>query len=152
MRRILMRFAALLLTICRGAYCCMFFLSAFCLIWAISAGLLRMARTHSFDGADIFVYTVFGIYSIVFAFAWWTIFVNKPVSKQWAIAANLILAIPPVPVLIAAFWHWRIWRGFVESERDWWVATLIGFVGIVTFSIPYHGQRRKSQMPVDVLP
>jgi hypothetical protein len=52
MRRILMRFAALLLTICSGAYCCMFFLWAFCLIWAIPAELLRMARTHSFDGVS----------------------------------------------------------------------------------------------------
>jgi hypothetical protein len=130
----------------------MFFLWAFCLIWAMFAEFLRMARIHSFEEAEAFVCIFFGIYSIVFAFAWWTIFVNKPASKRWAIAANLIFAIPPVPELIAASWHWRVWHGFVESERYWWVATLIGLVGIITFSIPYHGQRREAQVPVDVLP
>lgn len=149
MRRILTRLAVLLLTVCRGAYCCLFFFFAFSWAVAISSSILRMVRTHSFDGAGSFILAFFFAYSIVCAFAWWTIFTNKPSSRRWAIAGNVLFAIPPDPSLILLVWHRQGWHSLVESERSWWVATLVGIFGMIVFSIPYHGWRHKEQIPAE---
>lgn len=140
MRRILIRFALPMLTICRGAYCSAFFLFAPCGLYVVTTAFLRMARTHSFNLVDIFTWTLMGIYSIVLSIAWWMIFTDKPASKQWAIAANLIIVNPYLPGVIIG-WRWQVWKGIFNSERDWWPASVIGVVGIIIFSLPYHKWR-----------
>jgi hypothetical protein len=91
----------------------------------------------------IYSYMIIAIYSIVFGIAWWMIFRGKPALKQWAIAANLIIIFTYVPALIS--WNWR---GVLKDELQWWPAILLGIFGIIIFSIPYHGRRHKSQIPV----
>lgn len=146
MRRILLRLGLLLLIICRGIYCFIFFTFASCGVFVVSAEFLKMARTHSFDGSDVFAWTLMGIYTIVLGIAWWTIFRDKPVSKQWAIAANLIAVNPHVPALLIS-WRWQFWQNFLQTERDWWPITVFGVVGVIIFSLPYHHWQNKRHSP-----
>lgn len=146
-RKITIRFGLLLLSICRGAYCCIFFFFTLYWIFVVSAAFLRMVRAHSFDVAGIFAWTYYGAYFIVFAFAWWTIFRDQSASKRWAITASLIITIPPVPDLMIYCARSHGWQDFVKSERDSWPQTLFGIIGIIIFCLPYHEWRNKSHNP-----
>jgi hypothetical protein len=87
---------------------------------------------------------VIATYSIVLGIAWWMIFRGKPASKQWAIAANLIIIFTFVPALLT--WNWQ---GVMKAELQWWPAILFGIFGIIIFSIPYRGRRHKPQIAVE---
>ncbi len=141
-RMIMMRLAVLLLAICRTLYCWMFLFWSLGSIDIVFINLHRAARTHLVDKGAIATSTIFPIYAVVFAIGWWMVLRGNPVSKRWAIAANLILILFYLPTV---FWGWR---GVLKDELEWWPVILIGIFGIIVFSIPYHGWRGKSPIPV----
>ena len=141
LRRFVTSFANLLLGVCRTIYCWMF------LIWSIALFDVVFTNIRSSAGADLLVdgdrgdivsNTTLAVYSVVLAIAWWMVLSGKPALKQWAFAANLNLILNYFPVV---FWNWR---GFLKAELDWWPVILVGFFGIIVFSLPYRGRRNKS--------
>ena len=143
MQRNLKWFAVLLLVIFRNVYCWLLFSFSFTGSWMVCASILRMMRSHT--RGDIYNNTILAISSIVWGIAWWMILRGKPTSNKWAIAANVFVILNYLPEL--AFW---ILRGFLKSGSDWRPIS-IGIFGIIIFSIPYHGRRHKSQIPVSSL-
>jgi hypothetical protein len=103
-----------------------------------------MARLHLVEKGDIPSNIICAIYSIILSIAWWMIFRGKPAIKQWAVAANLVLIFT---YLVPALLYWN-WQYFLKAEHDWWPVILIGIFGTIIFTIPYHGWRHKSQIPV----
>jgi hypothetical protein len=136
------RIGVLLLAICRTVYCYVFLFWSLLSVYIVSIGIRHMARTHLVDKGAFVTSTIFTIYSVVFGIAWWMIVRGKPTLKRWAITANLILIFTYFPLV---FWDWR---GVLKDELDSWRGILIGIFGIIVFSIPYHGWRHKSQIPV----
>gem|GEM_PF-4772441 len=132
-----MRFGAFLLAICRTVYCWLFFIWSLGSAYMFSITARRTMRTHSASSGDIGTYAFLTLYSVVFGIAWWMIVRGKPTLKGWAIAANLILIFFFLPIV---FWGWR---NVLTLERGWGPEALIGVCGIVIFSIPYHGWRRR---------
>jgi hypothetical protein len=141
-QEIAIRFGVLLLAVCRTAYCWLFFAWSLGSAYMFSVTIRRTMRAHSASSGDIAMYTIFALYSVVFGIAWWMIFRGKPTLKGWAIAANLILVFFFLPTV---FWGWR---GVLASELGWGPEILVGICGIVIFSIPYHGWRRKPHILV----
>lgn len=132
-----MRFAVLLLAICRTVYCWYFFLTLSSGIYLFYLVIQKSVRTHSVPEGVISGTTGVAIYSLVSGIAWWTIFRGKPASKHWAIAANLIIAFTWFPLL--AF---ESWPALLKDELARWPAILFGIFGIIVFSLPYHGWRQ----------
>jgi hypothetical protein len=137
MQRIVMRFGVLLLALCRTLYCWLFFIWSLGSAYMFSITVRRTMRTHSVSRGDIAMYIILALYSVVFGIAWWMIFKGKPTLKAWAIAANLILIFFFLPLVFSG------WQGVLKEERRWGPEILIGVCGIVIFSIPYHGWRRR---------
>lgn len=131
-----------LLALCRTVYCWMFLFWSLGSVDIVFINIRRMARTHLVDKGIIATSTIFPIYSVVFGIAWWMVLGGKPALRRWAIAANLILIFFYLPLV---FWDWR---GVLNLELNWWAVILIGIFGIIIFSIPYHGWRHQSQIPV----
>jgi len=129
----------LLLAMCRTAYCWIFFFIS-------CNGTLEtcksiLSRQYSYG------HTIGAIYSIVWGIAWWMIFRNRHASKRWAIAANLTFVFIYLPALVTG-----TWREFVKAELDLWPVILFGILGIIVFSIPYHGWRQKPQIQASQIP
>jgi len=124
-------------------YCWIFIVWSMALINAAYTSFQTSVRTHSVNELAIVSNTTFAVYSVVLGVAWWMIFRGRPALKQWAMAANAIIIFNYFPVV---FWNWR---GFLRLELEWWPFILFGVFGIIIFSIPYHGWRRKSQIPVE---
>jgi hypothetical protein len=74
------------------------------------------------------------IASIVFAFAWWTIWKRKDSAKIWGTVASLLSLLAPLPMLyfgVSVFL--KTFLGF------YWPSTVLGIVGLIAFSL----QRRQ---------
>jgi hypothetical protein len=143
-QRVMSRLGMLLLAICRVAYCWMFLIFSWPGPYVAYTNILRMERLHRVEIAGIYSNVLIAAYSIVLGITSWMIFIGKPASKRWAIAANLIIIFPFVPAIITGHW-----RGVLKSELQWWPAVLFGIFGIVIFCIPYRGLRLKSRIPVE---
>jgi hypothetical protein len=137
MRRTLVQFAVLLLAICRTVYCWYFFLTLAGGIYFFYLVIQKSVRIHSVPGGVISGSAGIAIYSVVSGIAWWMVFRGKPASKQWAIAANLIIAFTWLPLLAS-----ESWRYLLKEELARWPVILFGIFGIIIFSIPYQGWRR----------
>jgi drug/metabolite transporter (DMT)-like permease len=103
-----------------------------------------MLQSHIAERGSIIGSVIMAMYSFVFVITWWMFVRGKPALKQWAIAANFICMLTYLPVAVV-YWEWR---RFLRDEHDWWPFILVGIFGIIIFSIPYHGGRHKSQIPV----
>jgi hypothetical protein len=130
-----------LLAVCRIVYCWIFFLSACMAI--ISFYYAVPKSTRSIGGVDIYISFVFAAYSVICFIAWWKVLRDRPTSRGWAIAANLTYIFQYAPGVIVQ----GDWRDFLNAERDWWPVVLLGIFGIVVFSLPYHGWRKRSLSP-----
>lgn len=126
------------LAICRTVYCWIFFVWSLGSVYMVFINIRHLIRTELVDRGDIVTSILCAIYSVVFGIAWWKIVRGKPALKGWAIAANLILILFYFPIL---FWNWR---DVLIDERNRWPQILVGLVGIIIFSIPYHGWKSKS--------
>ena len=142
-RMIMMRLAVLLLAICRTLYCWIFFIFSWPGIYVGYTNILRMVRLHRIETVGIYSNIIIAFYSIVFGIAGWMILRGKPASKQWAIAANLVIVFTFVPALVTGHW-----RDVLKLELQWWPAILFGMFGIIIFNIPYHGWRGQPPIPV----
>jgi hypothetical protein len=138
------RLGVLLLAICRTVYCWMFFIMSYFILHSVYANIRSMLQSHINERGTIIGSVNMATYAIVFDITWWMFVRGKPALKKWAIAANLICILIYFP---AAVIYWD-WRGFLRDELNLWAVILIGIFGIVIFSIPYHGWRPKSQIPV----
>jgi hypothetical protein len=141
LERIMGRIGQLLLAICRAVYCWVFFLTAFMelmsLYYAVPKGV------HSISGVDVYVSCIFAAYSVVSCIAWWKVLRHRPASRGWAIAANLTYIFHYAPGVIVR----GDWSDFVRTERDWWPVVLLGILGIIVFTFPYNGWRKRSLSP-----
>jgi hypothetical protein len=136
------QFAGLFVAICRTLYCWFFLFWSAITIYAVCSNTLLLIRSHAVEIGDIVSNMSIAAYAVVFCIAWWAIFEDRPASKRWAIAANLVLVFTYVPGLMTGNW-----RGVLEAEIAWWPVTLIGIFGIIIFSIPFHGWPKKVQIP-----
>ena len=132
----------LLLAMCRTAYCWIFFFISCIGIYEACMSILSAVRSHARWNIS-YGYTIVAIYSIIWGVAWWMIFRDKLASKRWTIAANLTLIFTYLPALATGSW-----RDVLKAELAWWPFILFGIIGIIVFSIPYHGWRQKSQVQV----
>jgi hypothetical protein len=138
MREIMKRLGVLLLAIGRTVYCWMFLFWSLGSAYMVSINIRRLVLTHVADEGALVSSTLFTIYSVVFGIAWCMIVRGNPALRRWAIAANLILIFFYVPL---ALWGWR---GVLKDELNSWPVILIGILGTVIFTIPYHGWRNRS--------
>jgi hypothetical protein len=138
------RLAVLLLAICRAVYCWVFFIMSLFMINYVYSNVRSMLQSHIATIGIILSIVMMAAYSIVFVITWWMFVRGKPALKQWAIAANLICILAYFPAAVV-YWNWR---GFLRAELGMRHVILIGIFGIIIFSIPYHGWRHKSQIPV----
>ena len=138
-RGLMSRCAVLLVGACRMLYCWMFLCWSLTSLYVSYTRFQHSLQTSSLDRGAIFSNTVLGIYAIVLGVAWYTIFKGSRSLKRWAIAACFVFIFTYVPGLVSGDW-----RGVVKDELAWWPVILIGTFGIIVFSVPYHGWRRKS--------
>jgi len=134
----MIRLGALLLAVCRTVYCWMFFGWSIGSVYIVTLNIHKLLRTHLVGRATvaaIVTSTIFIIYSVIFGVAWWMVLRSSPALKRWAISANLVLIFFYFPEV---FWGWH---GIMKYELEWWPVILLGIIGIIIFSIPYHGWR-----------
>jgi len=136
-RRIMKWLGVLLLAVCRTLYSWMFFIWSLSLILAVTTFIQGMERSKILD---IYWIVVF-IYSTVMGIAWWTIYRGKSESKYWAIASSFFFILISIIVDLLS----RQWLNLLKEEIIVWLFILFGIFGIILFSIPYHGRRRRSQ-------
>src|SRR5579871_4623158 len=140
--RVPVRVGALLVAVCRTAYCWIFFTISLSAIYVVATNIMHLARAHSVDKGDMISNLITAIYSIIWGLAWWMIFRGKSASKPWAIAANAVIIFNYLPVL-----PFEGWRNFLRDELAWWPFASFGIVGIIIFSIPYYGWRDDQHIP-----
>jgi len=136
------RVGALLLALCRTVYCWMFLFWSLFGIGYVYTRIQHYVQTHMIEKEAIFTDSIMVVYFIVLGMAWWMIFRGKPAEKKWAIAANLVLIFTFVPAIVTGNW-----RGVLKDELGWWPVIVIGTLGIIVFSVPYHGWRQKPPSP-----
>jgi len=139
MPKVFARLGVILLAICRTVYCWFFLYCSLILIYSVYTNLRGLTGERS-EAVFTIVNIEFAVFSLVLGTAWWMIFRKKPDSKLWAIAASLAFVFTHADALIVGNW-----RGFLNLELKYWPLRLIGITGIIVFSIPYHGWRRRSQ-------
>ena len=144
-QRIMKRLGVLLLAICRTVYCWMFFFTSLFMFHFVYTSIRSMLHSHRVTEGDIVSTGMMATYALVFDITWWLFVRGKPAFKKWVMAANLICILPHLPAGIV-YWNWR---GFLEAERGVLGLISVGIVGIIIFSIPYHGWRHKPQIPVN---
>jgi hypothetical protein len=135
----MMGLIALVVATCRTVYCWMFLFWSVIAIYVAYSDIQHSAQTHSVDRSVIFSSTIMAAYSLVLGIAWWMVFRGKAALKRWAIGANLIFILNYLPALVIGNWH-----GVLEAELEWWPVIFVGVLGIIVFSIPYHGLRKKA--------
>jgi hypothetical protein len=138
-RGIMKPLGLVLLALCRTVYCWMFLVMSYFMFHTAYTNIQSALQTHVFERRTLLGGASMAVYAIVFDITWWMFVRGKPALKPWAIAANLICALIYLP---GALFYWN-WRGFLRAELDVWILVLIGILGIIIFSIPYQGWRRK---------
>jgi hypothetical protein len=111
-------------------------------LYTVCTNIREILQKHSVGKGDIVSNAILATYAVIFGIAWWMILRHRSALKGWAIAGNSVIVFVFVPILVLGGW-----RSFWEEERYWFPAIVVGLLGTIIFSIPYHGWRYKSQIP-----